>query len=158
MKIINISNTPYNPNIVAPIMKIIRYILSAFVNSGSENINEEIAVMATTIIMIGDTIPADTAASPKIKAPTMEMAELAKLGSLKSLSLNISNDRIINIASVNVENGTFFLCAAILISNSMGIISWLYVVNAIYRAGVNRVIKKVIYLIILVIDTLILLL
>ena len=96
---------------------------SALMNSGSTNVSEEIDVIAITIIMIGDTIPADTAASPNIKAPTMDKAELAKLGSFKSLSLKISNDVIIRIASINVENGTFSLCAAILVSNGVGSIS-----------------------------------
>jgi len=35
-------------------------------------------------------MPALTAASPKIRAPTIDMAELAKLGSFRSLSLKIS--------------------------------------------------------------------
>ena len=81
------------------------------------------AVMATTIIIIGETIPALTAASPRMRAPTIEMAELAKLGSFRSVSLNISNEVIIMIHSVNVEKGTFSLWAAMLINSSMGIIS-----------------------------------
>ena len=154
----NTIKTPYKPKMAAPIMKAIRYILRAFVNSGSEKIKDEMAVMATIIIIIGDTIPALTAASPKINAPTIDIAELAKLGNFKSLSLKISKANIIKRHSANVEKGTFFLCAAILINNSVGIISWLYVINAIYIPGVSKVIAKVIYLIILVIDTFILLL
>ena len=79
--------------------------------------------MAITIIIIGETIPAFTAASPRIRAPTMEMAELAKLGSFKSLSRSISKDTIIKNASTKAGNGTFSLWAAILINNSIGIIS-----------------------------------
>ena len=60
-------------------------------NTGSTNIRDDIDVMAITIIIIGDTIPAFTAASPRIKAPTIEMAEEAKLGSFKSLSLKTSH-------------------------------------------------------------------
>ena len=89
-------------------------------NSGSTNIRDEIDVMATTIIIIGDTIPALTAASPKINAPTIEMADDAKLGNFKSLSLKISNDIIISIASMNVENGTFSLWAAMLVNKGVG--------------------------------------
>ena len=107
-----------------------RYILRALINSGSTNIKDDMEVIATTIIIMGDTIPAFTAASPNIKAPTMEMAELAKLGNLRSLSLNISKERIIRIHSKKAEKGTSSLWAAILINNSVGIISWLYVVNA----------------------------
>ena len=80
-------------------------------------------VMATTIIIIGDTIPADTAASPNIRAPTMDRELLAKLGIFKSLSLNISKENIISIASIKAEKGTFSLCPAILSRSGVGIIS-----------------------------------
>ena len=92
---------------VPPIMNRNRYILSAVVNCGSIKISEEIDVIATIMIIIGDTIPALTAASPRIKAPTIERAELAKLGNFKSLSLRISNAIVINNASTKAENGTF---------------------------------------------------
>ena len=153
-----VNKMPWIPNMAAPIIKAILYILRPVVNVGSVKISDEIDVMAITIIMIGDTMPALTAASPKIRAPTMEMAELAKLGSFKSLSLKISNEIIIRIASMNVENGTFSRCDAILTSNCVGNISWLKVVIAIYIPGVNNVIAKVKYLKSLVIDILILLL
>ena len=78
-------------------------------NSGSVNIKDEMEVIAITIIIIGETIPALTAASPRIRAPTMEMAEEAKLGIFKSLSRSISNEIIISKASVKVEKGTFSL-------------------------------------------------
>ena len=45
-------------------------------------INEAMAVAATTITSADDTKPAETAASPKINAPTMLMAEPMGLGSL----------------------------------------------------------------------------
>ena len=79
--------------------------------------------MAIIIIIIGETIPADTAASPRIRAPTMDRAELAKLGNFKSLSLNISKDVIISMASIKVEKGTFSLCAAMLVKSGVGNIS-----------------------------------
>ena len=77
MKAMKIPNIPME---VPPIMKRILYHLTALVSSGSVIIRALIAVMATIIIMIGDTIPALTAASPRIKAPTMERAELDMLG------------------------------------------------------------------------------
>ena len=46
-------------------------------------------VRAITIIIIGDTIPALTAASPRISAPTIDKELPAKAGTLKSLSLSI---------------------------------------------------------------------
>ena len=42
------------------------------------------------IIIIGETIPADTAASPKTNAPSIETALPYELGKRISLSLNIS--------------------------------------------------------------------
>ena len=63
-------------------------------------------VIAIIIIIIGDTIPAATAASPSTKPPSIEIDELAACDILKSLSLSISNDIIINIASINAEKGT----------------------------------------------------
>ena len=116
---------PYNPRIVAPIISSRRYNLKALMNSGSTKFRDEMAVRATTIIMIGETIPALTAASPRISAPTIEMAELAKLGSLRSHSLKISKDTIISIHSMKAAKGTPSLWLAFLISNSKGLISWL---------------------------------
>ena len=58
-----------------PSMNKIRYHLIALDSSGSTTTRALIAVIATIIIIIGDTIPALTAASPRIRAPTMERAE-----------------------------------------------------------------------------------
>ena len=77
------------------------------INSGSTNVKADIDVMAMTMIIMGETIPALTAASPRIKAPTIEMAEDANDGIFRSLSLNISKDIIMMVASTKVENGTF---------------------------------------------------
>ena len=52
----------------------------AAVSSGSTITRALIAVIATMIIIMGETIPALTAASPNIRAPTMESAELETLG------------------------------------------------------------------------------
>ncbi len=56
----NTINIPNIPMVVPPIMKRILYHLIAFDSSGSVMINALIAVMATTIIIIGETIPAFT--------------------------------------------------------------------------------------------------
>ena len=123
IKNINTMNTPYIPIVVAPIINSSLYHLMAFISSGSVKSRALIAVTASTIIITGDTIPAFTAASPKIKAPTIEIAELAKLGSFKSLSLSISKATVIRIASKKAEKGTFSLWAAILTISSVGNIS-----------------------------------
>ena len=146
----NTRTTPIIPRNEAPSINNNLYHLNPFIISGSGNSRADIAVMAITIIIIGDTIPAFTAASPKIRAPTIESALLEKLGILKSLSLNISNDIIIMNASKKAGNGTDSLCEAKLINRSVGNNSWLYVVIAMYNAGVNNDIKKQMYLIILV--------
>ena len=68
--------------------------------------NSQIEVIATTIITIGETRPAVTAASPNTSAPTILMAAPATLGDLTSASLNISK-MIMNInTSINVGKGT----------------------------------------------------
>ena len=124
-KKINVNTTPIIPKNVAPIINNNLYHLNPFINSGSGKGNADIAVIDITIIIIGETIPAFTAASPRIKAPTIERALLLKLGILKSLSLNISNDTIIINASKNAGNGTDSLCEAKLINKSVGNNSWL---------------------------------
>ena len=71
---------PKIPIVVPPSINKIRYHLMAAVSSGSTITRALIAVMATMIIIMGETIPALTAASPNIRAPTMERAELETLG------------------------------------------------------------------------------
>ena len=46
-----------------------------FTNSWEENINPEIEDMAIIIIIIGETMPALTAASPNIKPPNIDTEE-----------------------------------------------------------------------------------
>jgi len=130
-KNMNTRTTPIIPRNDAPSIKSNLYHLNPFIISGSGNSRADIAVIAITIIIIGDTIPAFTAASPKIKAPTIERALLEKLGILKSLSLNISNDKSIIKASKKAGNGTPLRCIAKLTSKSPGNISWLYLITAI---------------------------
>ena len=109
--------TPYIPISDAPIINRIRYHLSPFINSGSGNNKADMEVIAITIIIIGETIPAFTAASPSIRVPTIERALLVNDGILKSLSLNISNDIIIIKASMKAGNGTDTLCEVKLIKS-----------------------------------------
>ena len=104
-------------------MKSIRYHLMLFINSGSVNKRADIAVIASMIIIIGDTIPALTAASPSIRAPTTEIAVPPIFGIRISLSLKRSNERSIIRASKKAGKGTLLLCEAKLINNSNGIIS-----------------------------------
>ena len=101
--------TPNIPKVVPPIMKRRRYHLMAFMSSGSVNNRADIAVMASIIIIIGDTIPALTAASPRIRAPTIEIADPPMFGIRISPSLKISNDKSINKASKKAGNGTVLL-------------------------------------------------
>ena len=83
---------PIFPIIRQDIMKSRRYQRNPFVISGSVKIRADRDVMAMTIIMIGDTIPAFTAASPRIKAPTFDNALVVKVGLRRSHSLRISKD------------------------------------------------------------------
>ena len=119
-KNINIKTTPIIPKNDAPIINSNLYHLNPFITSGSGKSRADMAVIAITIIIIGDTIPAFTAASPSIRAPTIDRALLEKLGILKSLSLNISNDIIMINASKKAGNGTDSLWEAKLISKSVG--------------------------------------
>ena len=87
------------------------YILIVFISSCSGNINPDIDDMAIIIIIIGDTIPAATAASPNINPPNIDIDEDAAFDILKSPSLSISNEIIINNASIYAGNGTSVLPA-----------------------------------------------
>ena len=99
-------NTPGIPKIVANIMNIILHILMALIIPAFEYINEHIALVAIVINMIGETIPADTAASPSTIAPNIDIADPEKFGILISLSLSTSNIKIIPNASTMAGKGT----------------------------------------------------
>ena len=116
---------------VAKIINISRQIRKAFTKSISVNNNPQIEVIATTIITIGDTIPALTAASPKTRAPTILIAAPIGDGIRMLLSRKISKVIIIIITSKAVGKGTPSCWIAKDINNSLGIISWLKVVTAI---------------------------
>ncbi|MNR46597.1 hypothetical protein D3C85_1655910 [compost metagenome] len=84
----------------------------------------EIAVIATIMTMAGPTNPASTAACPMTSAPTMETACPMVRGIRMPASRRISNVTSINMASINAGKGIPSRCAAILMSNVVGIISW----------------------------------
>ena len=75
IKYINPINTPYIPRREDNIKRISLYDLKAFDNSREENIKPDIDDMAITIIIIGETMPADTAASPRINPPRIDTAD-----------------------------------------------------------------------------------
>ena len=113
--------------------------------SGIEN--EEIAVTAIIIINIGETILADTAASPKTKAPTIPTVEPRGEGTLNPASLISSKDSSIINTSKTIGKGTLTLVATIEYNSSVGTNSLWYIVIAKYSPGNNKVIKKAIPLI-----------
>ena len=81
----------------------------------ADKINEKtkalMELIATTIIIIGDIIPALTAASPNINPPRIDTELPTLLGILISLSLNISNAIIIIKISKKAGNGTIVCCS-----------------------------------------------
>ena len=97
---------PYIPKRLARINRSILYPLKAFPSSTDENINPAIDDIAITIIIIGDTIPALTAASPNINPPNIDMADPLVDDILRSDSFNISKHIIIKSASIYAGKGT----------------------------------------------------
>ena len=97
---------PYIPRDAAKIIKNIRQNLIADVSSIEVKAKPDIALIATTIIIIGDIIPAWTAASPNTKPPNIDTAVPIVYAIRISLSLNISNDTVIIIPSTKAGNGT----------------------------------------------------
>ena len=103
---------------------------------------ELIAVIATTITIIGETIPADTAASPKTRAPSIEREVPLVVGVKASASYNNSNVIISKNASIKAGKGTLDLCKEKLINRLVGNICWSYVIKDKYIDGANIVINK----------------
>ena len=114
---------PTIPRVVAKSIKNIRQNLMAFTIPISENISDAIAESEIIITIIGDTIPADTAASPKTIAPRIEIALPERCGILMSLSLSISKTKIKPKASIMAGKGTPSRCAAKFINKVTGIVS-----------------------------------
>ena len=90
-----------------------------------------IPVIAITIIKIGDTISASTAAWPRINAPTIPTVGPSGEGTLTPASLIISKESSINPISTITTKGTVEREATIENNNSDGINSPWYVVIAI---------------------------
>ena len=63
---------PINPRNEENIIRVYLYVLMNDWKSWSEKNIDDIAVIATTITIIGDIIPALTAASPRPRAPSIE--------------------------------------------------------------------------------------
>ena len=101
-----IDSKPISPRALANNMKIKRHNLIPFIKSMSLNIKLHIDVMATIMTVIGETIPASTAACPKTRAPTILMAADILLGDLMLLSLIISNMVVKRIISKDMGKGT----------------------------------------------------
>jgi len=80
--------------------------LIALIKSISVNTNSQIEVIATTIITKGDTMLADTAASPSINAPTILILAPLVLGAFISASRRISKMITKIMTSMKVGNGT----------------------------------------------------
>ena len=118
-------NIPKSPKKADNINKIILKYLIENINELDEKSRPLITLIAITIIIIGETSPADTAASPNTNPPKIEMDAPAFDGVLVSLSLNISKHVIIKNASIKPGKGTFNLCDAKLVSNVIGIDSGL---------------------------------
>ena len=97
---------PIIPKILAAKIKIKRQDRIPFMKSMSVKTKLQIDVKATTMTVIGETIPASTAACPRTKAPTILMAADILLGLLKSLSLKISKMVVSKIISKVVGKGT----------------------------------------------------
>lgn len=98
-------------------------ILSANPSEKSGIAKLQIPVNATIIIKIGLTIFAETAASPKIKAPIIPTVVLKEDEILRPASLINSNDISINIISNITGNGIASRELEIAKSNSEGISS-----------------------------------
>ena len=142
-------NIPYNPTKEPSNKKISFHILIELTISLSLNKNDATDDIAITMIMIGDIRPASTAAWPKTKAPTIDIDEPTTNGTLVSASLSISKLSQRSNASIKDGKGTPSLCILKLIRTEVGSVSWLKVVNAIYKPGIIIAIINDINLIIL---------
>ena len=85
---------------------------------------DDIAVIATTITIIGETIPAETAASPKTNAPSIDNEVPLVVGVSASASYNNSKVIISKKASTKAGNGTEDLWSEKLMRRVVGSICW----------------------------------
>ncbi|MNI98274.1 hypothetical protein D3C73_1570910 [compost metagenome] len=85
--------------------------------------NEAIPVIATTMTMGGETSPAEMAACPMTRAPTMLTADPTCLGRRSPASRRASNMISISKASTKTGKGICSLVLAMVRSRLVGIIS-----------------------------------
>ena len=97
---------PIAPSILDAIINKNLQNLIPFIKSASWNIRLDIDVIATIMMVIGETIEASTAACPRTSAPTILIAVVILLGLLMSLSLSTSKTVINSMISKNVGKGT----------------------------------------------------
>ncbi len=100
---------PKNPKMLASAIIIYLMTLSEEANSSTGSAKEARAVKATITTIIGLAIPADTAASPTIKPPTIPMVFPSGPGILIPASRRSSKENSINNVSIVTENGTVAL-------------------------------------------------
>src|SRR5699024_10643346 len=86
-------------------------------------VNEAIPVKATTMTTGAETIPADTADSPRTNAPTILTADPICLGSRNSVSRSATKVISIINTSMNTGQGTSSRAVIIFNYNEVGIIS-----------------------------------
>lgn len=128
-KIINPNNIPIIPRNEDAIISEYLYILIKDWNSWYEKNMEQSAVIATMITIIGEIIPAETAASPKTSAPRIERDVPLEDGFNASASYRSSNVNNNSNASISAGNGTVYLCNVKLTSKLVGSICWSYVIK-----------------------------
>ena len=116
-------NIPYNPTKEPSNKKISFHILIELTMSLSLNKNDATDDIAITMIIIGDIIPASTAACPKTKAPTIDIDEPTTNGTLVSASLSISKLSQRSNASIKEGKGTPSRCILKLIRTEVGSVS-----------------------------------
>ncbi|MNP09381.1 hypothetical protein D3C76_1014880 [compost metagenome] len=83
----------------------------------------EMAVKATIMTMMLETMPASTAAVPITRPPTMDTVGPTARGIRTPASRRISKVISISIASTNTGNGRFSRCELMVNSSSVGISS-----------------------------------
>lgn len=108
---------PYWP--VAPARIVKNILMIAMASEKGVITKDVIAVMATTITIGAPINPAETAASPITRAPTILTACPTTFGKRTPASLSISNMININKASINTGKGVPS-CAAAILTNSAG--------------------------------------
>ena len=111
--------------------------------------NEAMAVRATTITTIVDTIPASTAACPTISPPTTPMVFPSFSGSLIPASRRSSNKSSIIRTSTTIGKERLLRAFAMAYKSLSGSISLSKQVRAIYIPGRNMAINAAAYLMIL---------